>query len=266
MWKDWHGHCSRFCGGPMTITLIIISIIVGGLIGTVGVGGILLIPSLAFFVGLSTHQAMATALFSFIFTGIFGTWLYQKHGSINWQITIPVCMGGIAGAYPGTMANAIASGTTLDLLLGTIIIFAGIYALFPARGKGITYRRGDARQQFALLFFIGVVVGFGSGLTGVGGPVLSVPFMVILGFSPLLSISTSQVIQIAAAVSGSIGNAGHGFICLETGIYVALAELAGVIAGVRIAHSISQNSLKKVISAVCILVGGFIIVRSLLSY
>ena len=78
----------------MIILLLIVALIVGGLIGTVGVGGILLIPALSAFGGLTTHAAMATSLFSFIFTGILGTWLYCKHGSINWGITIPVCIGG----------------------------------------------------------------------------------------------------------------------------------------------------------------------------
>lgn len=249
----------------MTIILIATAIIVGALIGSVGVGGILLIPALVYFAGLSTHAAMATALFSFIFTGILGTWLYQKHGSIDWRVTIPVCIGGIVGAYPGSMANALASGRVLDILLGIIIIFAGLYALFPAKGGNVSYRPGDLRQKL-LLLFIGFAVGFGSGLTGVGGPVLSVPVMVILGFQPLLSISTSQVIQIAAAVSGSLGNLGHGFINIDMGLYVAGAELLGVVAGARIAHSVSQNTLKKIISVVCILVGGFIMVRSLFLY
>lgn len=167
----------------MIIILLAVALIVGGLIGTVGVGGILLIPALSGLGGLTTHAAMATSLFSFIFTGLLGTWLYCKHGSIHWGITIPVCIGGLVGGYPGALANAIAPAWILNLILGCIIIFAGIYALFPAKGGTITYRPGDGRQRLQLLL-IGATVGFGSGLTGVGGPVLSVPLMVILGFTP----------------------------------------------------------------------------------
>ena len=46
---------------------------VGTLIGAVGIGGILLIPALTAFAGLPIHAAMATALFTFAFTGITGT-------------------------------------------------------------------------------------------------------------------------------------------------------------------------------------------------
>ena len=106
-------------------------------------------------------------------------------------------------------------------------------------------------------------MGFGSGLTGVGGPVLSVPLMVIIGFPPLTAIATSQVIQITAALSGSAGKLAHGFIDTGTALWVTAAELVGVMVGARLAHSISQASLKKVVSVVCIVVGAFIVLRAL---
>lgn len=246
----------------MSALLLAIALMVGALIGTVGVGGILLIPALAALAGLSTHAAMGTALFSFIFTGLLGTWLYQRHGSIDWAVTVPVCLGALAGGYPGSLANAAASGRTLDLLLGAVIIFAGLYALFPARRALVAFPAG--RSRVLALLALGAAVGFGSGLTGVGGPVLSVPLMVIFGFNPLTSIATSQVIQITAAFSGSVGNLRHGFVALDTAVWVTLAELAGVALGAFLAHRVSQVTLKRLIAVVCIVVGGFIMGRALL--
>lgn len=247
----------------MSALLLGIALVVGALIGTVGVGGILLIPALAALAGLSTHAAMGTALFSFIFTGLLGTWLYQRHGSIDWSVTIPVCLGALAGGYPGSLANAAASGRVLDLLLGAVIIFAGLYALFPARRALLSFPAAGAPRALALLF-LGAAVGFGSGLTGVGGPVLSVPLMVICGFAPLTAIATSQVIQITAALSGSAGNLSHGFVALDAALWVTLAELAGVVLGAFLAHRVSQVTLKRLIAVVCIVVGGFIVCRALL--
>ena len=57
-----------------------VALVVGALIGTVGVGGILLIPALRAFAGLSTHGAKGTALFNFLFTGLLGTCLYRHRG------------------------------------------------------------------------------------------------------------------------------------------------------------------------------------------
>ena len=245
----------------MFILLALIAILVGALIGTVGVGGILLIPALNGLADLPIQVSMGTALFSFIFTGVLGTWLYQRHGSINWGITIPVCAGALLSGYAGALCNGYASPRLLSILLGMVIVFAGIYALLPARQN--IAAQGDKRS-LPLLLGIGALVGFGSGLTGVGGPVLSVPLMVILGFAPLTAIATSQVIQITAALSGTLGNVSNGAIDFSVAAWVTVLELGGVILGARLAHTVSTATLKKTVSVVCILVGGFVLAKAIM--
>ena len=247
----------------MTFILLgTVAFVVGLLIGTVGVGGILLIPAIAAFAGLSTQVSMATALFSFMFTGFVGTYLYHRRGSIDWGITIPVCIGAAAFGYLGALANAKADPVLLNLALACIIIFAGAYALKPASpGGDFRYDPASTRHRL-LLLGIGAAVGFGSGLTGVGGPVLSVPMMVIVGFAPLTSIATAQVIQIAAAISGTIGNLAHGAIDFGTAGWTTGLELAGVAAGVGIAHSCQTRTLRLAVAVICILVGGMLLVRA----
>ena len=242
------------------IILGLITLIVGTLIGTVGVGGILLIPALGSFAGLPTHMSMGTALFSFIFTGIIGAWLYHRRGSIDWEITIPLCLGALFFGYFGSLANANAPVRLLNILLSGIIIFAGIYALKPQKIQDDLIQKSKNIQRVQLLL-IGSVVGFGSGLTGVGGPVLSVPIMVVFGFHPLTSIAASQVVQITAALSGSIGNFRHGFIDFSVAWWITVIEVVGVAIGVSLAHNSSSSLLKKVVSAVCIVVGGYIFIR-----
>lgn len=246
------------------ILLAIITLIVGALIGTVGVGGILLIPALNVFADLTTHMSMGTALFSFIFTGILGTFLYHRRGSIDWGVTIPLCMGSLCFGYFGALVNANAPVAILNILLSAIIIFAGVYALLPQKKTLISSAQSKKTQRLYLLF-IGAAVGFGSGLTGVGGPVLSVPIMVAAGFHPLTSIAASQVVQITAAFSGSIGNLSHGFIDFSVAWWITAIELIGVTLGVSLAHRSSTLTLKKIVSLVCIVVGLYVLFRTIFS-
>ncbi len=243
----------------------LVALLVGTLIGCVGVGGILLIPALAVFAGMTTHVSMATALYSFIFTGIIGTYLYQRKGSIDWSITIPVCFGAVFFGYLGAMVNSGMNAVYLNIALACIIIFAGIYTYRPYKGKGLLSAEGTSWSKRLMLFGIGAAVGFGSGLTGVGGPVLSVPIMVVLGFSPLTAIATSQVIQIVAAVSGTIGNINYGGIDFFTGTWVTAVELVGVAIGAHIAHGSGAKRLRSIVAVVCIVVGGFILIKSSLA-
>lgn len=245
------------------ICLLLAAFGVGTLIGAVGIGGILLIPALTAFAGLGIHEAMATALFTFAFTGITGTVMFQRQGSIDWRVTVPVCAGAIPFAFLGAWLNSLTGATVLALLLAAVIIFAGVYTLAAWRGMRDPVFHGDHGLQRVLLTAIGAVSGLGSGWTGVGGPALSVPLMVLFGFPALISVGVSQVIQIIAAVSGTLGNLSFGTIDFAIAAVVTVLEIAGVYVGARIAHAVSPGPLKQFVAWLCIAVGIFLVVRAL---
>ena len=236
---------------------------VGALIGAVGIGGVLLIPALEAFAALPIKAAMATALFTFTFTGIVGTLLFQRRGSIDWPVARPVLLAAVVFGFFGAWANSLARPTALALILAAIIIFAGVYTLATLRGlkRAVFDNRPHAKR--VVLLAVGAIAGFGSGLTGVGGPALSVPLMVLLGFPALVSIGVSQVIQIVAAISGTLGNLRFGSIDFAIAAIVTLLELAGVIVGVRLAHAVDAGVLRKVVAVLCLVVGAALVLREL---
>ncbi len=236
-------------------------LLVGLFIGTVGVGGILLVPALVYLGGLGVHAASATALFTFLFTGIVGTALYQRRGSIDWRITTPVCAGAVAFSVLGAWAASRLGARPLALVIAALVILAGVQLLRPARRAG--HRDGRAPGERAMLLGIGAVSGFGSGLSGAGGPLFSVPVMVLAGFVPLAAVGSGQVLQIVAALSGSAGHLAYGTIDLRMAGWLTAFELAGVVAGVRLAHAVSVRTLRRLAAALCIGVGALMLWRSL---
>ena len=245
------------------VFLMSASLGVGMLIGAVGVGGILLIPVLNLFAGLAIHEAMATSLFTFIFTGVIGTILFQRRGTIDWRITVPVCLGGAVFGFLGAWVNSRLKAPVLSVALASVIVLAGIYALAGGASNRAPVFHDRPRRQMAMLLGIGAFAGFGSGLTGVGGPALSVPIMVLFGFSPLAAIGASQVIQILAAVSGTIGNLRFGSINYQVAAIVTIFELIGVTLGVRIVHAVDGRHLRVFVGALCVVVGGILCFRTL---
>ena len=206
---------------------------------------------------------MATALFTFAFTGIVGTVMFQRRGSIDWSVTRPVLFSAVIFAFFGAWVNSITRPTALALILAGVIIFAGVYTLATWRGIPVPAFHAHRQAQQILLLALGAIAGFGSGLTGVGGPALSVPLMVLCGFPALSSIGTSQVIQIVAAVSGTLGNLKYGTIDFGIAGTVTLLEIAGVLLGARIVHAVNANLLRKFVAALCIVVGLALIAREL---
>jgi len=229
----------------------------------VGVGGILLIPALVLLGGMPIHQASATALFSFLFTGLLGTWLFHRRGSIDWRLTVPVCVGAVVFSYFGAMANSMVKARPLALIIALLIFFPGAYILLPPRRGGENQHDYRDAKHSALLLSVGAVSGFGSGLSGAGGPLFSVPLMLVLGFAPLATVGASQVLQIVAAVFGTVGNLQFGSIDFATAAWVTVFELAGVIGGARAAHAISIVALRRMTAGLCVVVGVYMLARSL---
>jgi len=239
-----------------------VAVIVGLFIGAVGVGGVLLIPFLAMFGDLGIHAAAATALFTFLFTGLVGTWLFQRRGSIQWRLTLPVCIGAVLFGYLGSVAAARIPAHALTITIAVIIIAAGVYVIVPPRGPPRALRDGHGRGDLPILLCVGAAAGFGSGLSGAGGPLFSVPLMVILGFAPLSAVGASQVLQIIASVSGSIAALQDARIDFALAAWVTGFELVGVAAGVRLAHAVSPMTLRRVAGALCVIVGAFMLIRT----
>lgn len=242
--------------------LLASTFIVGALIGCVGIGGILLIPALEVLADVSIQEAMATSLFTFTFTGILGTILYHRRGSIDWPLTIPICASALIFAYPGAWLNSQVNASFLNTLLAILIALAGIYALLPQHFTQRVQVRDSTARKLQVLIVLGGVAGFGSGLTGVGGPVILVPMMVVLGFAPLVAVSASQVIQILAGISGSLGHLTYGTINFELSGWLIFLLLGGVIVGVKVAHAAKVEELRRIVAIVCIVVGVATLLRS----
>jgi len=238
------------------------ALVVGILVGATGIGGILLIPALAALAGLPLREAMATALFTFAFMGIAGTVAYQRRGSLDWSISGPVCIGAALSAFAGARLNAVAPVALLAALLAGLIIFAGVYTLAPWHGRSAPLFHDNRPAQRITLVTIGAAAGFAAGLTGIGGPALSLPLMVLAGFPILASVGTAQVIQIAAAGSGTLANLHYGSVNFTVGLPVLVLEMAGVMLGARLAHAMNPSLLRRLVAVLCIAIGIFLLIRA----
>ncbi len=235
-----------------TSLLIASAVIVGIFVGAVGVGGVLLIPSLMTFAGLSIHEAAATALFTFLFTGILGSSLYGRRGSLQWRIAIPVCAGALLLSFVGALVGSLIAGRALTWVVAAILAGAGLYIVWPTNHSASRIEGRRKPAKLATLLGVGALSGFGAGVSGAGGPLFSVPLMLGLHFDPLIAVGIGQIVQVAASLSGSLGNLGTGNIRYGVALPVTLAELTGVIVGVRIAHAAQAAQLKYAAALLCV--------------
>lgn len=106
-----------------------------------------------------------------------------------------------------------------------------------------------------LLLLISAIVGFFTGLLGIGGGFLMTPILMFLGIPPIYAVANGANNILAASVSGSLAHYFKNHIDVKMGIYILIGGLIGSIVGVEIfIFFIKKGSINNLISvSYCIL-------------
>lgn len=241
----------------MGLALPVLALVVGVLIGMVGVGGVLLPPGLVAFGGLTANEATATSTWAFVFTGVVGTIAYAWRGVVPWGMLLRLSIGVVPAAFVGALVNATLPASVVLLGLAALTIFVGVHQLRPGSARAVAADPGAAA-----LVAIGAFVGFGSALTGTGGPVLLVPILLTIGVAPLRAVAVSQAVQLPVVVSGSIGYFQTGLVDVRLGTLLGILAALGTLVGAVVATRIHAEGLRKIVAVACIAAGVFLIVRA----
>ncbi len=244
----------------MTIALILIALLTGTLIGAIGIGGVLLAPFLHYFQGFDLHLATAASSWSFLFTGIVGTFAYWRKGGINWNAIAWLSIGLIPGAWLGANLNQQLSGNALTLIIAVLIFASAIYSILsPA-----SHEKSIGEIQSKLLISIGLFTGFASALSGTGGPVILVPILLIFRVQALAAIAASQVAQIPIALSAAIGFNTFDGQNLILGTSLGIVQSIAVLFGAAVAYRINPKLMRTIISYALLIVVAIMIARLLI--
>ncbi len=232
-------------------------LIAGVLIGCVGIGGVLLVPALVYLGGIEVHVAIATCLWVFLFSGAAGTALFARRGSIDWRMAAWIGAGAVPTAFLGALVMALTPGRALEFIIAALVLFGGVSAL----GRGRASAPRADRPGATALAAVGALTGFGSALSGTGGPLILVPVLVWLRLPALAVVALGQVIQIPVAAFATIGNLVGGALDFALGTAIAAALVVGVVAGARLAHAVQTRTLERIVAVVLVLTGAFLLAR-----
>ena len=114
------------------IILIVIGLLAGILSGLVGVGGgILMIPLLIMFLGLTQHEAQGTALFAMLPPiGILAAMNYYKEGFVKWEYAAVIALTFVVGGYFGSKLAISLPEQTVRKVFGVIMLIGAIKLIF----------------------------------------------------------------------------------------------------------------------------------------
>ncbi|MGI9387048.1 MAG: sulfite exporter TauE/SafE family protein [Methyloligellaceae bacterium] len=242
-----------------SIFVICLGLFVGMLIGIIGVGGVILVPVLSYVGGVPIKAAIAAAMMGYLLTGLLGTAIYMRQGSIRWSMATWLCLGAMPAAFVGAWTTNTVASSFLESLIALLTISVGLRSLVgQAEGAG-----GQTDLSKLSLLLIGGMTGFGSAITGTGGPLILVPTMVWLKVPILTAIGLSQVIQFPIATLATIGNIIYAEPDFVLGACVGVGLAAGATVGATIAHRLPTEFLRRLVSIMLIGVGTAMIAKIL---
>lgn len=233
----------------------------GVMIGCVGVGGVILVPLLAYAGGVPIHTAIAAAMAAYLVSGAIGTYVFAKNKSIRWDMTAALWLGAMPAALAGALAASLAPAALLEACIGTLTCASGLNSILSkAKSESDDETASIGKPALAA---IGGVTGFLSALTGTGGPLVLIPILMWLQIPVLTAIGLSQAIQLPIAVLATGGNAYAGTLDIQLGLILGAGISLGTWAGARLAHMLPKATLRLVVSALLVAVGGLILAKAL---
>jgi uncharacterized membrane protein YfcA len=246
---------------------IALGLVIGTLVGLLGGGGsILAVPALVYAAGQDLPQAVATSLLVVGITALVALLPRLRKGQIAWRIALLFGAAGIATAFAGAAVNRLLPPDVVLALFAALMIGAGARMLSekPITGAACATTAGRVNWRRCLPRTLagGLVVGFLTGLLGVGGGFLIIPVLVVvLGLSMEVAIGTSLLI---VAVNSAAGFAAHaGEVILDVPIITAFTA-AGVVAALaagRLGSHLDTDRLRRWFAYLVFVVATGILVR-----
>ena len=235
----------------ITAGLIFIGAILYSSVGHGGASSYIAIMSL---MGTPVASIKPIGLILNIIVSSVASYRFIRNKLFNLKVFIPVVLGSVPSAFLGGYLQL--PSEIYKVLVGIILIFAGVQFLFDI----FKYFKKNSNQPVNFLFglFVGVIIGFLSGLTGTGGGIFLSPLIVFLGWTSVKGSSgTVAAFILFNSISGLLGNITSVNLISNTIFLYAFAVIGGVLIGTQLGIKIFNERHMKNILGVVLIVAGF---------
>ena len=254
------------------IIFICTGVLTGIAAGLFGLGGgLIIVPvvtySLISFSNISFNQAIlsgiCTSLASMVITGAMATYIHTKNKNIDYKIINKFVIGVVFGALLIGFIINIFPG---EILKNLFIIYTFFIAFRIYAEKNNVTKNSSLPNNF-VSNLIGFIFSIISGLVGIGGATLFVPFLIRNNIPAKLAIGTSSalgfLIGLGASISiflsslylEEINNSMFGFVYLPAILFLTVPSLIFVPLSANWLLKISDANVKKLFSSMLLIIG-----------
>lgn len=258
------------------LTLSLLGMVAGGILagmlgGLLGIGGgIVLMPILRFFVGLSPAFAAGTCILAVFFTTLGGSYRHYKLGHINIRSITPIIIAGVLSTAVFSLIFLCFTRREGWLDLGMGLVFSFISIRMIIEGLLIFYEKkvkeiGGSEIHGSLLqkSAIGSAAGILPGLLGIGTGAILVPAFTFILRAPIkVAMGSSLACFSVNAFLSSTFKLSQGFI----NINVALPICLGAIIGANMGAILNKRFPSPVLKLIFGIIFSYVSLKFILSF
>jgi len=252
------------------ILYLLLGAFAGTVAGLLGVGGgLIIVPVLVFvFAGenipppLIMHIAIGTSLATIVVTSVSSMRAHHQHGAVIWSV--------FGWLSPGIVIGALLGAAIADQLSSQgLRTFFGIFELGVALKMGFGANPASHRKLPGMtgMAIAGVIIGTVSAIVGIGGGILTVPFLSWCNVSMRQAVATSAACGLPIALAGTVGfiltgmnenslpewSTGYVFWPAVAGVTAASMMFAPL--GARLAHTLPIAILRRIFALFLAILG-----------
>ena len=244
--------------------LIVLGLAIGALTGLLGAGGgILAVPALVYLVAIPVETAVATSL-AMGAVGPLAALAPRFKGGVNWKAVIAVAAAGIPAAFLGTGAGRLLPDDVLMLSFAVLMVVSGVQML--RRRPAADSSSARPRLWVPRALAVGLLVGFLTGLLGIGGGFITVPALVfVLGMPMNRAIGTSLAVAVVNSVAGIAAHAGAATIDWTVAFAFVVPSMVAAFITARLARRVSNRVLQRAFAILILAVAVLTAVQAILA-
>lgn len=237
---------------------------IGGLIaGLLGVGGgVVIVPALVFAFAheglppeFRMQMAVGTSLATIVVTATSSLRAHDRHGNVRWPLFWQLAPGIVSGAIVGSWVSHILPSATLQKLFAIFLLASSIQLMLNLKPPATRDLPGRLAVAIA-----GLIIGVFSGIFGIGGGVLIIPYLIWHNVKAHQAVGTSAACGLPIAISGAAGfiwNGRHvaglpqwttGYVYWPAFLGVAVMSALTAPVGAALANRLPAATLKRVFS------------------